>query len=119
MTNHLFLSALSGARQSSAGVRESGVRPSQYLSGVHPKFAASTGRNRAIKLFAPDSSTIGGEGVIATGTAFATQSVGCLPRFAKIHKTWRIEAADEREAIEKAAKKFEQDPAILIVIRRA
>ena len=29
-----------------------------------------------------------------------------------------VEAADEREAIEKAAKKFEQDPAILIVMRR-
>jgi hypothetical protein len=30
-----------------------------------------------------------------------------------------IQAADQREAIEKAAKKFEQAPAMLIVMRRA
>jgi hypothetical protein len=29
-----------------------------------------------------------------------------------------VEAIDEREAIEKAAEKFQQDPAILIVMRR-
>jgi hypothetical protein len=29
-----------------------------------------------------------------------------------------VEAADEREAIEKAAQKFKQDPAMLIVIQR-
>jgi hypothetical protein len=29
-----------------------------------------------------------------------------------------VEAADEREAIEKAANEFKQDPAILIVMRR-
>jgi hypothetical protein len=38
-----------------------------------------------------------------------------LPRAIRLGE---VEAADEREAIEKAAKKFEQDPAILIVMRR-
>jgi hypothetical protein len=41
------------------------------------------------------------------------------PAFPKSIRLGEIEAADEREAIEKAAEKFEQDPAILIVIRRA
>jgi hypothetical protein len=41
------------------------------------------------------------------------------PAFPKSIRLGEIEAADEREAMEKAAKKFEQDPAILIVIRRA
>ncbi|HEY2526333.1 MAG TPA: hypothetical protein VGJ20_00020 [Xanthobacteraceae bacterium] len=38
-----------------------------------------------------------------------------LPRAIKLGE---VAAADEREAIEKAAKKFRQDPAILIVMRR-
>jgi hypothetical protein len=29
-----------------------------------------------------------------------------------------VEAADKREAIEKAAKRFQQDPAVLVVVRR-
>jgi hypothetical protein len=39
-----------------------------------------------------------------------------LPRAIRLGE---VEAADEREAIEKAAKKFEQGPVILIVMRRA
>jgi hypothetical protein len=38
-----------------------------------------------------------------------------LPRAIRLGE---VEAADEREATEKAAKKFEQGPAILIVMRR-
>jgi hypothetical protein len=38
-----------------------------------------------------------------------------LPRAIRLGE---VAAADEREAIEKAAKKFRQDPAILIVMRR-
>jgi hypothetical protein len=41
------------------------------------------------------------------------------PAFPKAIRLGEIEAADQREAIEMAAKKFEQDPAILIVMRRA
>jgi hypothetical protein len=84
MTNHVFVPPLrsfhnerggglaeSGARQSVAGVCKSGVRPSQYLAGVHAKFVAFAGRNRAIKIFAADTSTIAAGG-IANATAFAT-----------------------------------------------
>jgi hypothetical protein len=41
------------------------------------------------------------------------------PALPKSIRLGEIEAADQREAIERAAKKFEQPPAILIVIRRA
>jgi hypothetical protein len=41
------------------------------------------------------------------------------PALPKAIRLGEIEAADEREAIERAAEKFEQDPAILIVMRRA
>jgi hypothetical protein len=41
-----------------------------------------------------------------------------MSRFPKSIRLGEIEADDEREAIEKAAQKFEQDPAILIVMRR-
>jgi hypothetical protein len=41
------------------------------------------------------------------------------PAFPKSIRLGEIEAADQREAIERAAKKFEQDSAILIVVRRA
>jgi hypothetical protein len=41
------------------------------------------------------------------------------PALPKSIRLGEIEAADQREAIEKAAKKFQQNPAILIVIRRA
>jgi hypothetical protein len=41
------------------------------------------------------------------------------PDFPNAIRLGKVEAADEREAIEKAAKKFQQVPAILIVMRRA
>jgi hypothetical protein len=41
------------------------------------------------------------------------------PALPKSIRLGEIEAANQREAIEKAAKKFQQNPAILIVIRRA
>ena len=40
------------------------------------------------------------------------------PAISKSIRLGEIEAADKREAIEKAAKKFEQAPAMLVVIRR-
>ena len=40
------------------------------------------------------------------------------PAFAKSIRLGEVEAADEREAIEEAAKKFKQDLAILLVRRR-
>jgi hypothetical protein len=63
VTNHVFLTALNNKRAAGrtvgrtsivCGRPQEHVRPNQYLSGVHPKFAASAGRNRAIKLFAAD-----------------------------------------------------------------
>jgi hypothetical protein len=41
------------------------------------------------------------------------------PALPKSIRLGEIEAADQREAIEKAVKKFEQPPTMLIVIRRA
>jgi hypothetical protein len=41
------------------------------------------------------------------------------PAFPKSIRLGEIKASDQREAIEKAAKKFEQAPAMLTVIRRA
>jgi hypothetical protein len=40
------------------------------------------------------------------------------PAVPKPIRLGEVEAADEREAIEKAAEKFQQDPAILVVMRR-
>jgi hypothetical protein len=40
------------------------------------------------------------------------------PAVPKPIRLGEVEATDEREAIEKAAEKFQQDPAILIVMRR-
>jgi hypothetical protein len=40
------------------------------------------------------------------------------PAVGKAIRLGEVEAIDEREAIEKAGKKFQQDPAILIVMRR-
>jgi hypothetical protein len=40
------------------------------------------------------------------------------PALPKAIRLGKIEAADEREAMEKAAKKFGQPPAMLIMIRR-
>jgi hypothetical protein len=40
------------------------------------------------------------------------------PDVPKAIRLGEVEAADEREAIEKAAKRFQQDPAVLIVVRR-
>jgi hypothetical protein len=36
----------------------------------------------------------------------------------KVIRLGEVEAADKREAIEKAAKRFQQDPAVLLVERR-
>jgi hypothetical protein len=41
------------------------------------------------------------------------------PAFPKAIRLGEVKAADKREAIEKAAKKFQQAAAMLIVIRRA
>jgi hypothetical protein len=40
------------------------------------------------------------------------------PAVPKAIRLGEVEAADEREAIEKAAEQFKQDPAKLIVVRR-
>jgi hypothetical protein len=40
------------------------------------------------------------------------------PAVGKAIRVGEVEAIDEREAIEKAAEKFQQNPAILIVMRR-
>ena len=40
------------------------------------------------------------------------------PAVGKAIRLGEVEATDERDAIEKAARKFQQDPAILIVMRR-
>jgi hypothetical protein len=40
------------------------------------------------------------------------------PVFPNSIRLGEIEAADKREAIEKAAERFQQDPAVLIVVRR-
>jgi hypothetical protein len=40
------------------------------------------------------------------------------PAFPKSIRLGKVEAADECEAIEKSPKRFKQDPAILIVLRR-
>jgi hypothetical protein len=40
------------------------------------------------------------------------------PAVPKAIRLGEVEATDKREAIERAAKKFQQDPAILIVVRR-
>jgi hypothetical protein len=40
------------------------------------------------------------------------------PAVPKAIRLGEVEAADKREAIEKAAKRFQQDPAALIVVRR-
>jgi hypothetical protein len=44
--------------------------------------------------------------------------VGHLPGRPEAIRLGEIEAADKREAIEKAAKRFQQDPAVLVVERR-
>ena len=41
-----------------------------------------------------------------------------IPAIEKAIRLGEVEATDEREAVEKAAEKFQQDPAILIVMRR-
>jgi hypothetical protein len=63
--------------------------------------------------FRPIPSTIAGG---HEGTAPIRWDV--YPAFPKTIRLGVIETADEREAIERAAKKFEQDQAIPIVIRR-
>jgi hypothetical protein len=40
------------------------------------------------------------------------------PAVGKAIRFGEVEATDEREAVEKAAKEFQQNPAILIVMRR-
>jgi hypothetical protein len=41
-----------------------------------------------------------------------------IPALEKAIRLGEVEATDEREAVEKAAEKFQQDPAILIVMPR-
>jgi hypothetical protein len=43
---------------------------------------------------------------------------GIYPAVPNAIRLGEVEAADEREAIEKAAKEFQQNPAMLIVVRR-
>jgi hypothetical protein len=40
------------------------------------------------------------------------------PAIERAVRLGEVEATDEREAVQKAAEKFQQDPAILIVLRR-
>jgi hypothetical protein len=109
MTNYVFLSALDHFITATGSVR---LRPFHNGDGLE-----RSNYLRPIALRLPERLV---QRTPALGTEPRSPPIlwDVYPALPKSIRLGEIEAADEREAIEKAAKKFQQTPAILIVMRR-
>jgi hypothetical protein len=129
MTNHLFLSALSNKRGGGSHGRAhvNRLRVSARAAFDQVNISLASIQSSLLLLaeiersnsFRPIPLGLPGGEALRTEPRSPPIRWDVYPAFPKSIRLGEIEAADEREAIEKAAEKFEQDPAILIVMRQA
>jgi hypothetical protein len=135
MSNQLFLSILdhsitsaAAGSHSWAGINRMRVSAKAARDQVNISLAAIQSslllldeieRSNSLRLIALRLPEIPGTPAFRTEPRSTPILWDVYPDFPMSIRLGEIEAADEGEAIEKAAKKFQQAPAILIVMRRA
>jgi hypothetical protein len=131
MTNHVFLSALdhfimSAAAGSRSQAHINRLRVSATAAFDHVNFSLASLQSSLLLLAEierSDSFRAVAERLVGVGIAKEPRSPpvcwDVYPAFPNSIRLGEIEAADQREALERAAKKFEQTPAMLIVMQRA
>jgi hypothetical protein len=120
MTNHVFLSALSHKRggESHARAHVNRLRVSARAAFDQVNISLASIESSLLLLaeiersnsFRPIPLGLPGGGALRTEPRSPPIRWDVYPAFPKSIRVGEIEAADEREAIEKAAEKFEQDP---------
>jgi hypothetical protein len=134
MTDHVFLSVLdhfitsaTAGSQSRAEINRLRVSARAAFERVNISLQSSLlllaeierlNSLRPIALPLPERPALGKE-ALRTDLRSSPIWWDVYPALPKSIRLGEIEAVDQREAIEKASKKFRQNPAILIVIRRA